>query len=152
MEFAVETWGETPIVYVRRTGPYGPENKQTMERLKEWAKKRGLLEGNAVLFGIPQDDPRTTAPEACRYDACIATDLVLEQDETDPLQSGIFEGGTYAVFRIAHTAEGVRQAWNEILPALQAGGCEIANKPTVERYAEKLLREDWCELCVPIRI
>lgn len=151
MEFAVETWEDAPIVYARRTGPYGPENRQTMERLKKWAKKRGLLEGNAVLLGIPRDDPRTTAPQACRYDACIVTDLLLEPDESDSLQAGLFEGGTYAVFRIAHTAEGVRQAWNEILPALQASGYTVANMPTVERYAESLLREDLCELCVPIR-
>ena len=29
------------IAYLRRTGPYGPENRQLMERLKAFLKERG---------------------------------------------------------------------------------------------------------------
>ena len=29
------------IAYLRRTGPYGPENRQLMERLKVFLKERG---------------------------------------------------------------------------------------------------------------
>lgn len=33
--------------------------------------RKKLLTESAILLGIPQDDPQTTLPEKCRYDACI---------------------------------------------------------------------------------
>ncbi len=150
MEFTVEKWETAPVVYVRNTGPYGAQNKQAMEQMKQWAKERGLLEKNAVLLGIPRDDPRTTAPDACRYDACLIVDKDRGWDAEEPIQLGRLEAGDYAVFQIAHTAEAVQQAWEAIFPALQASGYSLADKPTVERYAEQLLRSERCELCVPI--
>lgn len=39
------------IAYLRRTGPYGPENRQLMERLKAFLKERGRMESGTVLAG-----------------------------------------------------------------------------------------------------
>lgn len=72
MNIQLESIPATRIAYVRQTGPYGPGNAQAMEQLKGWAREQGLLQGSAVLFGIPQDNPATTRPELCRYDACIS--------------------------------------------------------------------------------
>ncbi len=48
------------IAYLRRTGPYGPENRQLMERLKAFLKERGRMESGTVLLGIALDDPSRT--------------------------------------------------------------------------------------------
>ncbi|MFC7560727.1 hypothetical protein ACFQ5D_00200 [Paenibacillus farraposensis] len=48
----METLPNYRIAYVRQVGPYGPAE-------------------SAILLGIPQDNPQTTPPEKCRYDACI---------------------------------------------------------------------------------
>ena len=40
------------IAYLRRTGPYGPENRQLMERLKAFLKERGRMGSGTVLLGI----------------------------------------------------------------------------------------------------
>ena len=45
------------IAYLRRTGPYGPENRQLMERLKAFLKERGRMGSGTVLLGIALDDP-----------------------------------------------------------------------------------------------
>ena len=68
----IETIHPCPIAYVRQTGAYGNDNIRAMEQLKQWARNNGLMNSKAVIFGIPQDNPQTTAPENCRYDACIA--------------------------------------------------------------------------------
>ena len=39
------------IAYLRRTGPYGPENRQLMERLKAFLKERGRMGAGTVLLG-----------------------------------------------------------------------------------------------------
>ncbi|MDF3000518.1 MAG: gyrase inhibitor [Bacillota bacterium] len=68
----IETIHPCPIAYVRQTGAYGKDNIRAMEQLKQWARNNGLMNGKTVIFGIPQDNPQITAPEYCRYDACIA--------------------------------------------------------------------------------
>ncbi|WP_312431846.1 hypothetical protein [Lacrimispora sp.] len=38
MTFKTEYIAPCPMAYIRHTGPYGPDNTETMERLKRWAK------------------------------------------------------------------------------------------------------------------
>lgn len=146
----LETIPPLRTVYIRHTGPYGPGNAQTMERLKAWAKSRGLLGEEAVILGIAQDNPRTTPPDACRYDACLVLDSVDPQDEE--IRLGTAGGGNYAVYDIEHTAQAIRQAWNDIFaePTKQ-GLVPDESRPVIERYAAKMVARHRCELCVPVR-
>lgn len=59
------------IAYLRRTGPYGPENRQLMERLKAFLKERAGWGPGPSLLGIALDDPSRTPPDRCRYDVGI---------------------------------------------------------------------------------
>jgi len=118
MHMNTEAFPSYRIAYFRKTGPYGPSNVQAMEKLKDWAKERNLLTESAILFGIPQDNPETTLPENCRYDACI----VISRDYPigDSICEGQFSGGDYAVCIVKHTAEEIRRAWAKLLSAIQA--------------------------------
>ncbi len=71
MEYIIEQLPVQPIVYMRRTGAYGPENYSLMAALKEWANKKGLLK-DSTIYGIAYDSA-STPPEKCRYDVCLAT-------------------------------------------------------------------------------
>ncbi|NGZ74840.1 AraC family transcriptional regulator [Saccharibacillus alkalitolerans] len=148
MEFKIETLQPVRIVYVRRRGVYGPENAKAMEQLKAWARERGLLTEAAVLYGMPLDHPQAVSAEQCRYDACIVTGEPIGAEEG--VFERRFEGGTYAVFRVPHTAEGMQAAWAAAFPALQKAGCRLSDQPAVERYAGTQLLQGFCELCVPI--
>ncbi|WP_340024034.1 GyrI-like domain-containing protein [Paenibacillus sp. FSL K6-1096] len=149
MNIQLETIPETRIAYVRRTGPYGPENALAMEQLKQWAREQGLMQGPAVILGIPQDNPAITPPEHCRYDACIS--LPEHPPADTSVTYGVLPGGTYAVVTIAHTAEAVQQAWAEILPALSHSGYMLdQQRPVIERYKEDLVSRHLCELCFPV--
>jgi len=149
MKIKVETLPASRIAYVRQIGPYGPGNIQAMDKLKKWAKERNLLAESSILLGIPQDNPETTLPENCRYDACI----VISNDY--PINNSICEdelsGGNYALFTVKHTAEDIQRAWTEIISALQNGGYQIDNKPIFERYMGNMVYNDYCEICVPVK-
>nr|WP_172251921.1 GyrI-like domain-containing protein [Saccharibacillus deserti] len=155
MTFTIEHMPTARMIFARKTGPYGPGNQETMEYLKAWARRRNLLRESATLLGIAQDNPQHTPPEQCRYDACLiireagASEIGDLQDTS--LRLGEFPGGTYAVFKTAHTPQGVNEVWSSAFPALLEAGIRLDERPTVERYTGSLLPEGLCELCVPIR-
>lgn len=150
MEVNIEMIPSYRIAYFRQIGPYGNDNRKIMEKLKDWAKSNRLLNDEAIILGIAQDNPQTTKPEDCRYDTC----LVIPKDyciHDDNINKGKVIGGKYAVFVINHTAEAVGKAWNEIFPELYKQGYQIDNtKPVIERYATKMVKSKRCEIGVPI--
>jgi DNA gyrase inhibitor len=149
MEISVETLPNYRIVFARQVGPYGPSNVQVMEKIKRWAQEKNLLTESSILLGIPQDNPETTSPQDCRFDAClvISNDYQLDSSfsETD------FQGGNYMVFKIKHTAEDIQKAWTDIFPILQGSSYKIDNKPIIERYIGDMNQNEYCDICVPIK-
>jgi DNA gyrase inhibitor GyrI len=136
------------LAFMRSVGQYGRNNKDTMENIKKWAMKRQLFDKNAIIFGIAQDNPEITPPEKCRYDACIIipVDFVIDND----VEECEFEGGKYAVFKIAHTAEEIQKAYMEIFELITKGELKMADKPIVERYSMELIENNFCEICAPV--
>jgi DNA gyrase inhibitor GyrI len=138
------------IAYIRQTGPYGQENVQTMEKLKAWAKSGNLLNEQSIILGIPHDNPELVEPQNCRYDTClvIPDDYCMNEDD---MNDGSIPGGKYAVFKIEHTAEAVQKAWLAIFPELFQEGYQLdETRPILERYQIKLVKDHYCEICVPI--
>lgn len=148
MNIQVETLPNYRIAYVRQNGPYGPGNTQAMEKLKEWARGKNLLTESAIMLGVPQDNPETTLPEKCRYDACIVISKGYQVENS--IRESELSGGKYVICKIKHTAEDIQKAWNEIFPYLQNSGYQIDNKPILERYTGEMINNDFCETCVPI--
>src|SRR5206468_9949428 len=71
----------------------------------------GLLMKDSSFIGILHDDPSITAPEKCRYDACLIVDQNLEPD--DALTSR-FRGGRYVMYDFAGTPSDVDPAWDRV--------------------------------------
>ncbi|MEH7239525.1 AraC family transcriptional regulator [Bacillus sp. JJ1562] len=147
MKFYVERIPNYRIAYVRRVGPYGSANMEVMERLKKWAKERNLFK-SAIIFAIPQDNPETTLPENCRFDACIVISQDYQTD--DSICERELSGGKYLIFKVKHTAEDIQKAYAEIFPTLQNNGYQIDNKPIMERYTYEMVNNHYCEICVPV--
>jgi len=150
MEMVIENLPSCRLAYVRQVGPYGPANAQAMNTLKQWADRNQLLHESATLLGIPQDDPTTTPPEKCRYDACIVI-TESERLEDDLIEIGELSGGDYLICKVRHTAEDIQQAWRVIIPHLQTSSYQMDSKPVIERYRWELLHQHWCEICVPVK-
>lgn len=150
MNILIETMPSYRIAYIRQIGPYGTSNVRAMEELKKWASSKNLLNDEAVILGIAQDNPETTNPENCRYDTCV----VVPKDYSvadDVVAEGNIIGGKYAVFIIHHTAEAVQKAWADIFPELLRHGYQFDEaRPIMERYLVHMVNSHHCEICVPI--
>ena len=137
----IETFQGITIAYMRRIGAYGPENRQLMEKLKAFLAQHGLLK--STILGIPLDDPTITPAEQLRYDV----GLIVPVHAVIPLPTRSIDDGTYAVFEVQHTQQGVSSFWQNI------GQLTLSidnTKPIIERYSSQKIAEHLCEFCVPI--
>ncbi|PLR68821.1 AraC family transcriptional regulator [Bacillus sp. UMB0893] len=148
MKFKVETLPNYRIAYMRRVGQYGPANIEVMEKLKKWAKEKNLLE-SAILFAIPQDNPETTLPENCRFDACIVIPNDYQVD--DSVFEGELSGGKYLIYEVNHTAVDIQKAYSDIFPSLRSNRYQMDNKPFMEKYIGDMISNPYCEICVPVK-
>ena len=137
----IETFQGITIAYMRRIGAYGPENRQLMEKLKAFLAQHDLLK--STILGIPLDDPTITPAEKLRYDV----GLIVPANATIPLPTRSIDDGTYAVFEVQHTQQGVSSFWQHI------GQFTLSidnTKPIIERYSSQKIAEHLCEFCIPI--
>lgn len=138
------------IVYMRRVGKYGIENKVLMEEFKSWVMQNGLFQDGAVILGIALDDANTVKPEQCRYDTCLVVPPEYISNDTRILQRNL-EGGEYLVLYIPHTVTAVEKAWRENIPNLLKDGYRFDDsRPILERYKKEMVENHYCEICVPI--
>lgn len=150
MNIEIENVPTYRIAYIRSTGPYGQENVQAMEKLKEWAKSITLFNDKSIILGIALDNPEIVKPENCRYDTCfvISNDYIINEDY---INDRYIVGGKYAVFKIKHTAEEIQRAWGEIFPSLLTEGYQFDDsRPILERYKVQMVNKNYCEICVPV--
>ncbi|WP_428910006.1 AraC family transcriptional regulator [Niallia sp. Krafla_26] len=148
MKVKVETLPDYRIAFMRRVGPYGSANIEVMERLKKWAEERNLLQ-SAILLAIPQDNPETTLPDNCRFDACIV--ISNDYGEDDSVFEGKISGGKYLIFQVKHTAEDIQKAYSYLFPFLQSNGFQMDDKPIIEKYMGDRVSHPFCEICVPVK-
>ena len=149
MSFYIEMREETPVLYMRRTGPYGPENAVLMETFKVWLKDHGLDGGSGAIIAVALDDPCVTKAEDCRYDVCLVRDIGGEED-WGGVKSRTLDGGRYVTFLLEHTQEAVQRAWMESFAVLEKHGyVPDSSRPVMERYAKQMVDDHRCELCVP---
>ncbi|HWI50153.1 MAG TPA: GyrI-like domain-containing protein [Rummeliibacillus sp.] len=149
MKITIEELPESRIAYFRSVGEYGErQNKELMESFKKWAKLNGVFD-NSTILGIPQDNPKVTPKEECRYDVCV----IIKKDfnVTEPAQVGIFAGGKYAVFMLDHTKEAINEFWSNIFSKIEKNNLSIREQPIVERYTSQMIDNYLCEILVPIQ-
>jgi len=150
MDIMIEKIPTYRVAFIRQIGPYGINNVQTMEKLKQWAKSNDLFNDESIILGIAQDNPETTKPENCRYDTCIVVSRYYAVTDGH-VREGYIVGGKYAVFKIIHTAEAVQKAWIDIFPELLRQGYQFdETRPIIERYIVKMVNNHHCEICVPV--
>jgi AraC family transcriptional regulator len=85
----------THVAFVRHIGPYASVGA-AWQKLCFFADKNQLLSPNNAYIGISRDDPKFTASEQLRYDACVTLDRELPPAGEVGVQT--IPGGRYAVF------------------------------------------------------
>jgi AraC family transcriptional regulator len=98
-------------------GPYLSGTRAAWEAMGRWldaGNRRPLMR---VSYGLFRDNPRITAPDLLRYDACVPLVMGLEEDPGAPIRRQVLPGGTYAV----HTHVGAIEASGELFSQLYRG-------------------------------
>lgn len=145
----------TRVAYLRQTGPYGPAIAGLWQRFMAWCGGAGLLNPRPALYGVALDNPEVTAPERCRYDACI--EAAADFRPTGEIGIQTLPGGRYACAEFIGSATEVSAAWQWLCGEWIAGsGLQFDDRPVFERYPA-----DWpqdpeggrfhCQLCIPVR-
>jgi AraC family transcriptional regulator len=144
------------VLYARAYGPYAAGTRAAWQTMGCWLDAQNRRPLVRVSYGLFQDNPRITAPELVRYDACVPLVMGLEEDEEAGIRRQVFRGGTYAV----HTHVGPIEAAGELFSDLYhkeipARGLTLdedrpflavyLTDPTVTREPHRRT-----ELCVPV--
>ena len=144
------------VAYMRYVGPYGAHGIPDLwKKFRKWMETHDLVSDQTVTLGVAYDDPDITAPDRCRYDACVVVpaDFVADRwvNVTD------VAGGKFAVSEFVGTAHEIRGAWEALYRSwLPGSGYEPDDRPCFEVYRAKPSGECppgafRCELCLPVR-
>ena len=68
------------VLYARSTGPYLAGASKAWDMMGSYLEKHKARRYMRVSYGLFRDNPRITAPELVRYDACIPLIPGLEAD------------------------------------------------------------------------
>ena len=151
MNVRIETLDDIHVARVRHTGPYG-EVGPCFGRLFAWAASVGAEPGRCLT--LSWDDPRATAPENLRSDACVE----LRTDAAPPpgVELARIEGGRYAVHTLRGPYDGIAQAYRRLFEDWPPeSGEEPGGGPCMEIYRNALNEtapsELLTDLCAPLR-
>ena len=145
------------VAYMRHVGAFGAHGgiPELWQRFRQWMGTRGLHGPDSIKLGIGRDDPEVTAPDKCRYDACVVVPDTFPGDKWVNLTD--VPGGRYAVMEFVGTGQTIRDAWESLYRSwLPGSGYQPDDRPCLEIYRgnpEITGRPGAfrCELCVPIR-
>ena len=154
MEVEITELPATTVAYLRYKGPFGAQIADFWAQIfNPWRAAHGLEQ--RVTFGVAPDDPATTPPEQCRYDACV--EVAPDYEVRDPVKLATLPGGRYALAKFHGTGAQMPAAWQEFFGTwLPASGMQMDARPCFERYAadyaiDSATGEFAAELCIPIK-
>jgi len=131
-----ETHPATPMLAIRRLGPYADLNAEEardpyFRQIEDWAKARGLPLGPA-RWGLFPDDPNLTPPRLQCADLCIPVRTSVAGDACVRCQE--LPGGLFG--KIGHFGPGstVAQAYRQLADAIRRSGHAFQEAPPVQVF------------------
>jgi AraC family transcriptional regulator len=144
------------VLALRVTGRYSTSAADAWDQMARWLRSRGANSQMTPRYGLLLDDPRTTAPDKCRYEACIPQqpelfghclrDVYLRQIPSGAYARALHVGGNVG---IARTITKIRTEW-----ASKNGLLTDPSRPLIEIYLDtpsKLpIEQQRIDVCVPV--
>lgn len=155
MEVVIRNLPEQRVAYMRSVGPYGGTGiPRTWQRFAAWCAEQGFMNPRRVMYGISQDNPEVTAPDKCRYDACIEVDASFQPQGEVGVE--MVPGGRYACAKFAGTPSEIHTAWGELCQWLPDSGYQADDRLAIEVYGTDFVMDEktgafTCELCMPVK-
>lgn len=142
------------VIYVTAIGAYGDHNtEQAWKTVCSFAGRKHLFGRETEFLGISYDDPNNTAPELCRYEACLTIKSEVKPDGKVGVKS--VAGGNYAVFKLTGPFNLLAPSYDYIYGEwVPKNNVELGDRPCFEKYMnspdrtapEKLETEIWIPL------
>lgn len=128
------TLSEKNIIYFHTKGAYEKDNINTAwNKLIKYAERINLFYSETEYYGISYDDPSVTAPEMCRYEACITIKNSFSQKGEFGVKT--IKGGKFAVFKYIGPYENWGAAYDYIFDNwLLKSNYYLRNIPIMEKY------------------
>jgi AraC family transcriptional regulator len=152
----LKTLPETRVAYMRHVGPYGDVGIPSLwQRFEAWCRQGSMFGPGRSVYGIGLDNPDITAPDKCRYDACIAVDDIFRPEGDVGVQT--IGGGLYACTPFSGTSEHIHAAWMRLFAEWLPGSAyQPDDRPAVEIYGDHVQVDPKtgafsCLLCLPVR-
>jgi len=122
------------VACMRYVGPYGAGGIPALwERLRTWIAAHDLGPGPRITLGIGYDDPSITAPERCRYDACVVVPRDFVPDRLVDVVD--VPAGRFAIAEFVGRAEEIEGAWDSVFAGwLPGSGYQPDDRPCYELY------------------
>jgi AraC family transcriptional regulator len=146
------------VVLKRYVGPYGsPLITGVWHELMQWADARGLIGKDTTSLGVVHDDPFSTQPGRCRYDACVVVPRSFTTTDPDYRVENA-PGGRYLRYHFVGRSTDVDPAWDRVYREwLPESGCQPDDRSSLEIYRPGSVLDPMeltfrCELCVPVRL
>lgn len=141
------------VAYWRYTGPAGqPIGRFWRAIVVPQLADHGLLD--CPRYGVAVDNPMNTAPEKCRYDACVELPRGLE---ISGVEQTTIPGGRYAVAHFKGTSAEIGAAWDEFIGTALSSHADSmdSGRPAFECYPRGACFDPKtgifaCELCLPL--
>jgi AraC family transcriptional regulator len=148
---SVRHMAELRLAAFFRTGPYGPGVGEVYGSLFRWAGPRGLLGPKALTLGISWDNPEITAPEHCRYSACVSIPPNVEVSGEAVLVT--YPATDYLVLSYKGPEAGLSDAYSRLYRVhLPASGFEPRDFPALEFYKEMTSERMFdVDIAIPVR-
>ena len=157
MHVEIKTLPEVRVAYMRHVGPYGSSSiTRIWQRFGAWCAENGLVQPRRRMFGISQDSPEITAPEKCRYDACVEVDGAFRSSGDVGVQT--IAGGRYACADFTGTPADIHGAWMRLFGEwLPESRYRADDRPAFELYDTDFNVDEKtgafsCLLCLPVRL
>lgn len=130
----VKNLPQTNVCYLTSSRGYDFEAIwSTWQELKRRIEEAGVDWSACEQFAISHDHPGLTAPECCRYDACVS--LPKDTDANLDLLKTVIPAGHYAIFPVEGPEHSILDQYLEFYTVwMPQSGYEPDNFPIVEHY------------------
>lgn len=145
------------VAYIRAVGPYALSSREAWAAVMAWLERSGTRRATGCGYGLLLDNPKTTTPEKCRYDACIVVDEAHRELLTADFGFRRLPGGAFARKRHSGSIDAIGSVIAELRDNWVAmNGLQLdPGRPLIEIYMQdpktvpaERLRVD---ICVPIK-
>jgi AraC family transcriptional regulator len=106
---------------------------------------------------VARDMPEVTAPDRCRYDACVEVREGFQPEPDDEIGLQHIDGGLHACTDFFGTGVDIHRTWMHLFSVwLPSSAYEVDDRPALETYGDDSVLEPAtgrfsCQLCLPVR-